>query len=285
MAKTAVVNKRRRRRRRNPASASANPRRRRRRRRNYGGAAAVNPRRRRRRARSHGGRMARGRRRNPISPYSSTSYYRRPNPSFDVMHDVTEVMPAATAGVWLSRFALKQAGEWKPDDKGVLEPGLKQAVACYLAATMGAPLIGSVLGAGTEQIAKIAALGFAGDLFLRTRFMRDSEFVKNNLSLQGLGYDDDMPNAGGYYVPDGMNGFQAESPLGSSMVDAFGNTFVSTADGWQLAGAGDLVQDSEGNVWQLGAARGGAKLAGFSATSPLGNVGASSANSFGYAHR
>ncbi|MGV1080702.1 MAG: hypothetical protein ACOYD1_12795 [Candidatus Nanopelagicales bacterium] len=273
MAKTAVVNKRRRRRRRNPASATANPRRsrRRRRRRNYGPAAAVNPRRRRR---SHG--MSR-RRRNPVSPYSSTSYYRRPNPSFDVMTDITEVMPAGTAGIWLSRFALKQAGAFEPDAKGVLEPGIKHALAIYLAASMGSELVGSVLGQGKAQIAKIAALSFGGDLFLRTRFMKDSEFVKNNLSLQGMGYDDDEPDQNGYYVPDGMEGFQDQSALGSTMVDAFGNRFVSTPEGWQLAGVGD--------AWQMGAPAGVARLAGFATHSPLGNVGASSANSFGYAPR
>lgn len=287
MAKTAVVNPRRRRRRRNPQASTTNKRRRRRR--NYGAAAAVNPRRRRRsnrRRRSYG--MAR-RRRNPVSPYASTSYYRKPNPSFDVMQDLTEVLPAATGGVWAARYALKQAGAYEPDAKGQLEPGIKHAVAIYLAATFGSSLIGSVLGHDKEHIAKIATLGFGGDLFLRTRFMKDSEFVKNNLSLQGMGYDDDEPDAGGYYVPDGMAGFQEQSPLGSTMVDAFGNQFVSTPQGWQLAGADDLVMDDQGNVYQLGQA-GGARLAGgggafggFAQASPLGGARANNGSSFGYA--
>jgi hypothetical protein len=279
MAKTAVVNPRRRRRRRrnpsssnsNPSSSNSNPRRRRRRRRtNYSAAATVNPRR--RRARS-----SRRRRRNPVSPYASSGYYRRPNPSFDVMNDLTETMPAGVAGIWLTRFALKQAGPYEPDAKGVLQPGIKHAVACYLAATMGAPLVGSVLGSGKEGIAKIASLAFAGDLFLRARFMKDSEFVKNNLSLQGRGEDDE-----GYYVPDGMDGFSTESPigLGSTFTDAFGNTFVGTPTGWQLAGADDVFQDEQGNMYQLGqaAARGGARLAGFAKSSPIAG-----ASSFGYA--
>lgn len=278
MAKTAVVNprRRRRRRRRNPTS-NNNPRRRRRRRRNYGAAATINPRRRRRRST---GLARRPRRRNPVSPYASTGYYRRPNPSFDVMHDATEVMPAGVAGIWLTRFALKQAGPYEPDEKGVLQPGIKHAVACYLAATMGAPLVGSVLGSGKESIAHIASLAFAGDLFLRTRFMRDSEFVKNNLSLQGMGDDDE-----GYYVPDGMDGFATESPLGSSFTDAFGNTYTSTPQGWQLAGSDDLVMDEAGNLYQMGAAPrsyGQARLSGFAQSSPIGGA-RSGGSSFGYA--
>lgn len=278
MAKTAVVNKRgRRRRRRNPTASTTNKRGRRRRR-NYSAASTINPRRRNRRRRRSSSPARR--RRNPISPYASTSYYRRPNPSFDVMNDLTDVVPAATAGIWLSRFALKQAGAYEADAKGALEPGIKHAVAIYLAATMGSALVGSMFGTGKEHIAKIAALGFGGDLFLRTRFMKDSEFVKNNLSLQGLGYDDDEPDAGGYYVPDGMNGFQQESALGSTTVDAFGNRYVSTPQGWQLSG-GEVVQDAEGNLWELGQ-HGGAKLAGFAQQSPIGSVHASQGNSFGY---
>ncbi len=278
MAKTAVVNKRgRRRRRRNPTASTSN--RRRRRRRNYGAAATINPRRRRRRSYGMARRRPAGRRRrNPVSPYASTGYYRKPNPSFDVMHDMTEVVPAATGGIWAARYALRQAGAFEPDSKGVLEPGIKHAIAIYLAATMGSQLIGSVLGGNKADIAKIAALGFGGDLFLRTRFLKDSEFVRNQLSLQGMGDDDD---AEGYYVPDEMAGFQEQSPLGSSMVDAFGNQYVSTPEGWQLSGPGDVVVDDAGNLYQLGQ-HGGARLAGFAQQSPLGSVRPSNDSSFGY---
>lgn len=283
MAKTAVVNKRgRRRRRRNPTSSTTN---RRRRRRNYGAAATINPRRRRRR--SHGiarRRPSRGgrRRRNPVSPYAGTGYYRRPNPSFDVMNDATEVLPAATAGVLAARFALKQAGAYEPDAKGVLEPGIKHAIAIYIAAVFGGQLVDSVLGNGKGNIAKVSALGFGGDMFLRNRFMKDSEFYRNNLSLQGLGMGMDEDDGGGYYVPDGMDGFQEQSALGSTMTDAFGNTYVSTPQGWQLNGADDLVVDDAGNVYQLSGG-GGARLDGFAQTSPLGAVRASrGGSSFGY---
>lgn len=283
MAKTAVVNKRgRRRRRRNPTSSTTN---RRRRRRNYGAAATINPRRRRRKsyglARRRPSRGGRRRRRNPVSPYATSGYYRRPNPQFDFMHDATEVLPAATGGVIAARFALRQAGAYEPDAKGVLEPGLKHAIAIYLAAIVGSQLADSVLGGGKGDIAKIAALGFGGDLFLRTRFMKDSDFYKNNLSLQGLGMGMDEDDAG-YYVPDGMDGFQETSALGSTMTDAFGNTYVSTPQGWQLQGADDLVMDEAGNVFQLSGG-GGARLAGFSQQSPLGAPRASSDTSFGYA--
>jgi hypothetical protein len=280
MAKTAVVNKRgRRRRRRNPTSSTSN--RRRRRRRNYGAAATINPRRRRRRSYGVARRRPAGRRRrNPVSPYASSGYYRRPNPTFDVMNDATEVLPAATGGVLAARFALRQAGPYEADAKGVLEPGLKHAIAIYLAAVVGSQLIDSVLGSGKGNIAKVSALGFGGDLFLRARFMKDSEFYKNNLSLQGLGMGMDEDDAG-YYVPDGMEGFQETSALGSTMTDAFGNSYVSTPQGWQLSGPDDLVVDDAGNVYQLSGG-GGARLAGFSQSSPLGAPRASNESSFGY---
>jgi hypothetical protein len=266
MAKTAVVNRRRRKKRRsNPRSAAP---RRRRRRRNYGAAAAINPRRRRRARRA-----APRRRRNPISPYSSAGYYRRPNPGFS-FNEVMDTVPAATAGVFAGRFALKQAGAWEPGTGGVLEPGLKQALALWAAAEFGGELVDSMFGHGKGQMARIACYGFAGDLFLRAKFMRDSDFVKNNLSLQGIDDDDyGYQEADPDYSTDPafMSGFQAESALGApSMTDAFGNRFVSTPQGWQLAGAAS-----------------GAQLAGFSDRSALGmsRTRPSTSSSFGYSSR
>lgn len=266
MAKTAVVNRRRRKKRRRNPSRSSSPRRRRRR--NYGAAALVNPRRRRARRSA-----PRRRRRNPISPYSGQGYYRRPNPGFS-FNEVMDVVPAATAGVMAGRFALKQAGAFEPGTGGVLEPGIKHALALWAAAEFGGELVDSMFGHGKGQMARIACYGFAGDLFLRTKFMRDSEFVKNNLSLQGMGDDYGYEEADPDYETDPafISGFQSQSALGApDMVDAFGNRFVSTPQGWQLAGSGS-----------------GAQLAGFSDRSALGmsrSTRPSTTSSFGYSSR
>lgn len=269
MARTAVVNPRKRRRRRRNANGqfssggggrTANPRRKKRRRRNYG-AAAANPRRRR----------SKGRRRNPASVYSTGGYYRRPNPTLFDMDDLTDTVPAATAGVWAGRWAVKQAGAFEPAKDGTLEPGIKHAVAIWVAAAIGGQLVGQMLGSEAKgNVARIACLGYGGDLFMRGRFMRDSAFVQNNLSLQG---------------------FQEQSALGAppTMVDAFGNSFVSTPQGWQLQGGmgadeGDFVE-IDGEVYQLeGAAEDAAALNGFSQESRLGMVPATpgGGSSFGY---
>jgi hypothetical protein len=290
MAHTAVVNPRgrdgrfkkggSRKRRRNPRRSSGK---RRHRRRNYGAAAAINPRRRRR---HYGGGR---RRRNPITPYASQGYYRQPNPAGFNMDDITEVVPAATGGIWAARFALKQAGAFEPAKDGTLEPGLKHAIAIYIGAVLGGQLVGSLMGPDKEHMAKIAALGFGGDLFLRARFMRDSEFVQKNLSLQGLGDADDTD----YVSP--LDGFQSSSPIAGmgapTMVDAFGNLLVSTPQGWQLAGGmGQDVQyvtDPEGNVFALSGAQSGAVLGGFQSRSPIAGMGnvPSQESSFGYARR
>lgn len=208
------------------------------------------------------------------------------------MDELTEVVPAATGGIWAARFALKQAGAFEAAKDGTLEPGLKHAIALWLGAVFGGQLIGSLMGDESKgRFARVAALGFGGDLFLRTRFMRDSEFVQKNLSLQGMGYDDDEPGAPDYAPA--MNGFMTESPLGApTMVDAFGNNYVSTPQGWQLAGLGDTqyIQDPEtGAVYALSGGNvdtsGGARLAGFATQSPLGDAVPSDSSSFGYARR
>lgn len=251
MARTAVVNPRGRGGRFVKARARSKPRS------SYGRAA--NPRRRHHRRR---------RRRNPSSsasspvarsPYASVSYYRSPNrrrrgggrrrnPDFsfnDLMRDV----PAATAGVFMARWALKQSGEWEPASDGTLEPGLKQALAIWLAAHVGSDLLGNVFGSPEKaRIAQIAALGYGGDLFLLRRFMRDSQFVQQNLSLQGM---------------------EATSAIGQLGADTYtdgqGNTWVATAQGWQLAGADDQP------VYVL--TQGDADMSGMEAYSALGGRG------------
>ena len=259
MARTAVVNPRRRKRR------KSNPKRTTRRRRNYGAAIAAprEPNRRRARRRSYG---ARRRRRNP----GGGSYLARARNPLGLSFDQTlDIVPPATAGVWAARWAIAQAGEMEDG-----EPGIKHAVAAWLAAAIGGSLIGSVFGDGKTIYAQVGALAYAGDLFLRKRFLKDSEWAKKNVYL-----GDDATPAGGSYV------------------DAMGNAWVETPEGWALAGLGDdgqLYEDAAGNVYQLGGLPGtygagfgafeaSSPLGAFEASSPLGGARASSESSFGYA--
>lgn len=232
MAKTKVVNKKRR-------KSKAK-----RRRRNYG-AAASNPKRKRRR--NPGTAMAPRRRSNT----------RRKNPGVFDFDNVIDTVPAATGGVWLGRWATKMAGSFTPDAQGVLEPGFKHAIAIWLAASVGGDVIGNMLGSAQKgEYARIACLGYGGDLFMRLRFMRDSEFVERNLSLAGLGaedpddvydYDDD---------DDDLDGFSDDSPLGNvnTYTDAVGNEYAMTARGWKLAGdlgQDDLMVGPDGTLYQM----------------------------------
>lgn len=265
----------------------SNKRRRHRRRHNYG-AAVANPRRRRRRHAGAAVKHYRRRRRNPISPYSSGGYRRAPNrrrnPGMFDFDELMDVVPAATGGVFAARFALKQAGAWEADKAtGVLEPGIKQAIALWIGAHLGGQLIGSMLGDTTKgNVARIAALGYAGDLFARARFFKDSDWMKNNLSLQGPEYTD----------TDELNGFQSQSALGA-YEDAMGNRWMQDGSGnWVLAGMGaePNVVDINGTLYQLSGMGldsrpgSGADLAGFQSTSALGfHRGRSSRDSsFGY---
>lgn len=285
MAKTAVVNPRRKkrshkRRRRNPSSAAtANPRRRRRRsHRSYGSARRAAPRRR--------------RRRNPISPYSSAGYRRTPNP-FGIgglngaLKEIMEIVPAGTLGITAARFGLKASGTWSN-----AEPGLAQALAIFLSAHVGGALVSTLLRSShSGNIAKIAALSFGGDLFARMRFLKDSNFYRNNFSLAGLGDDEDAP---GEYDDSGLvDGFQDASVLGEEFEDSSGDAYRSGDRGWALAGsmgldsppgsgarlagmgAPQLMVGQDGNVYQLG---------GFQPSSALGAAPARAnmSSSFGY---
>lgn len=250
MAKTSVVNPRRRRK-------SSKKRRR-----NYGAASSArksNPRRRRRRH-SYGAaprRSHKRRRRNPSSSGSSVQRvysgggYRRPNPGMFDFDSLTDTLPSATAGVWAARWAVNQAGDMEGD-----EPGIKHALAIWLAASFGSEIIGQVFGSAHKgEFARIAALGWGGDLFARKRFFKDSKWVKENLYLAGVDEADDTYQYGAQEGGD-LNGFQSQSALGDSFVDAVGNQYTRTPAGWALSGAGmgaQLMQDAEGNVYQLGA--------------------------------
>jgi hypothetical protein len=239
MAKTAVINPRRRRRR---AKKTTH----RRRRRNYGAAATVarTANRRRRRTSHH------RRRRNPSVPsvYSSGGY-RRSNPiSFNLDH-LVEITPAATAGVWAARWGVKMAG---PMDNG--EPGIKHALAVWLASSLGGQLLGSAFGSEAKgAYATIAALGFGGDLFARKRFFKDTKWVQENIYLEGVDDMEEVDDTPNYSEGADLNGFQQHSALGAvdTFTDAAGNNYVRTEQGWALAGLGETFVDSDGNVFEL----------------------------------
>lgn len=254
MARTAIVNPRRKKakkrrtrkygRRRNPSTSLSSDR-------------SYNPRRRRR-----------ARRRNPAAPaksiYSSGGYRRR-NPAGDLFDfdNITEKMPAATLGVMAARFAMKMAGPFEPNTKGGPNlPGIKHAIAMVLGAHFGAQFTGSMLGNGKALFAECGALGFAGDLFTRTRLLNDSPWAQENLYLNGPEDDAD----GGY--EEGISGFEDTSALG----------------------AGEYVVGPDGTLYQMSGTPvatdpayypGGNTLIGFEDRSAL----ASAESSFGYARR
>jgi hypothetical protein len=233
MPKTAVVNPRRKKRKKSAGGSK-------RRRRNYGAAAARAPNpRRRRRARASSGGGYRRRRRNPSYPAQ-----RRSNPGTFDFDNLVDTLPAATGGVFAARYATKLAGKFE-DGK----PGIKHAIAIWIAAQFGGKMLGDLLGSSSKgEYARIAALGFGGDLFARTRFLNENKWVNENLSLSGV----DADAVYDYSEGADLNGFQQGSQLGDSFVDAVGNRYVQTAQGWALAGVGaELVQDDSGNVYAL----------------------------------
>lgn len=234
MAKTAVINPRRRRRAKRRSSKKRTHTKRRRR--NYGSAAVARSANKKRRS---GGR----RRRNPsVSSTYGGGGYRRSNPLG--LEHLMDTIPSATAGVWAARWAVKMAGPM--EDKG--QPGIKHALAIWLASHLGSSLIGTVFGSSAKgEFARIAALGFGGDLFLRKRFLTENEFVQKNLYLEGVDADD-VPD---YSEHVDLNGFQQQSALGDSFTDAAGNTYVQTEQGWALAGMGETFVGPDGTVYSL----------------------------------
>lgn len=259
MAKTATVNKprkrsKKRRRRKNPQK--------------YG-AAKNRPRRRRRSTR----------RRTNITRYSSspTGYYQRPNP--DGMLDfqgAMEILPPATLGIGAARWAVNMAGPFEVGREGVAEPGFAHAIAIWLAAGIGAPLIGGLLGdARRTDIARIAILGWGGDLFMTKRFLRDNRWMAENLYLGdvGVGQDSFIDAGGNKWIkgPAGwrLSGFQDTSATGSG-TDGMGQIQVP-AD----AKAGDVIQTGDGRRYRLQASNHPdvfnlQSLGAFEETSPIG---------------
>jgi hypothetical protein len=267
--RTAVINPRRRRRRRNKAAAPA-------RRRRNPEEAVSNPRRRRRAKRRYYGGARRRRRRNPVgalAPRRSSAPRARQKNGAIGLDDAIEILPAGTAGVWAARWAVAQAGEFEDG-----EPGFRHALAVWIAASFGADLIGSAFGQGKATIARIAALSWGGDMFMRNRFMKDSAWVKENISLKGVDDTTRRYAHGATYMGAGDGPF----------VDAIGNRYVPTDQGWALAGddGGQLVMDESGNVFSLGGFEASSPIGGFESSSPIGALGSRSGeSSFGYVGR
>lgn len=246
--------------------------------------AVVNKRKGRKRAPKRYGGAKRKRRRNPstaLSPYSSGTYYRRPNPSMFDMETYTRTLPAATAGIWFARWAVNMAGPFEPDSQGRLVPGFKHAIAIMVATEFGGKMVGQLLGGRREiDMAQIAAIGYGGDLFLRKRILVDSQWVQDNISLEG---DEEYETDG--YEADGMGA--------DTYTDPAGNKYIRSGSGWQLADwqfgqpdevpsdaePGDIVQTPSGDIYEVmadGNMQSRPDLAGFEQTSPLGGFEQSS---------
>lgn len=199
MAKTKVVNK-------------SKPRRRRRR--NYGAAAKPAPR--------------RARRRNPAPRRRrNASPQRRKNPSFGI-ESLISITPAATMGTLLSRWAVQLAGDMQVRD-GQAVPGFQHAFAIWITAIFGGNVLSRMTSKAQGDYFKVAALGFGGDLFLRNWFLKDSQWARDNLYLDGMG-SAHRPGAYGRRPGLGQGGQR-------TFTDAVGNRYVWTSRGWQLSGA------------------------------------------------
>ena len=201
------------------------------------------------------------RRRNPSPAASiySAGGYRRKNPDLFDLENITDKLPACTAGVMLTRYALKMAGPFEMDatTKRAV-PGIKHAIACVLAAHFGSGIVSSMLGASKGPLAEAAAIGFAGDMFARTRLLDSSEWAQQNLFLG----DDEAPAE---EYQEGVNGFEQASALG----------------------AGGYVVGPDGTLYQMSGYAPDPAMAGFEQQSALGSAFSAASPSgesgFGYA--
>lgn len=177
---------------------------------------------------------------------TSSALGRLRNP-FDIEGLISTALPAG-AGVVACRWALNEAGPFEqPTEPGKAPaPGIKHALAIYLAARFGGQLIGQVFGSPQKgHYAEIAALGFGTELFARKRFFADSKWAQQNLYLAGV---DDPADA---YYRQGMGAFEQQSSIGETFTDDSGQTYVNTGDGWAVAGLGQLVQGEDGQIYQI----------------------------------
>ena len=271
MATTATVNPRRRRkkkrksRRRNPAS--------------YGAAAKTAPRRRRAAA---------------ATPYRSAGYRKRvANPKLRLMDmdRYVKIIPPAAIGNSIGRAAVKLAG---PFDNG--EPGIKHAIAGVLGIALGSNLVGNVFrDTRAAEYAYASGLGYLGELFLRKRFLKDSAWYTENISLEGDAVDQYMDGSPAHdlgacgapgdvvALPGGEVVQVLSGPGQQSFRTGDGKQYVQTATGWQMAGITNSPSAARMEM-PVPSLPGGA-MNGFQNNSQLSGYGASSSTSFGYAPR
>ena len=198
----------------------------------------------------------RKRRRNVPQPgtrraYASTGY-RKKNPDVFSLEQITEIAPAGAGGIFFARWAVKAAGEMEDG-----EPGFEHAIAIMLAANIGGNIIGQILGDSRKaDYARISALGWGGDLFLRKRFLKDSDWMNENLYLDGYDDDDDEEDD-----DVGRTGaFTDTSALGNLQIrqDNMGNKFVLTQGGYLPVE--NLVQGPNGEIAAMAGGAGQAQM-------------------------
>jgi len=230
MAKTAIVNPRKKRRR--QPEQLTNPRRKRR---SYGTAAAA-PRRRRRRNPDSIGELAAVRK-----SYRRRTYRKNPDGmTSGNFGAIMEVLPAATAGDIGARWACKMAGEME-DGK----PSFAHALAIWLAAVWGSPLIGNLFGdASKGKMAGIAALGFGGSLFVRKHWLEDSDFGKENLYLGDDNGEDAELTEEDLALLEGLTEGSAIGDLGRRRMSRRMRPFLGAAEP-------QFYQTPDGNIIQM----------------------------------
>jgi len=236
----------------------------------------------RRKTRAYG--SARRRRRNPepaaAAPSSKRarvrsvySYggYRQQNPAGDMFDTdyLMDVTPAATLGNLAGRFAAKMAGPFEEVKTTVngqpvtyLAPGLKHAIAIAIGAHVGGSLTESMLGPGKGALAKVSALGFGGSMFTIKRFMRDNQWLRDNVLLDGVDDCDDG------VASDDMGAFEQRSAIGDDqpqIVQGSDGNFYVVPAGESVAGMGAFENKSSigsGNFGNSGIRRDPAFVAG-----------------------
>lgn len=207
-----------------------------------------------------------------------------------------KIVPPAAIGNSIGRFSVKQAG---PFENG--QPGIKHAIAGILGVAVGSNLVGNVFrDARAAEYAYASGLGYLGELFLRKRFLADSDWYTGNISLEGDtdGYPaqqfdqymegnqvHDLGAGPGDVValPSGEVVQVLAGPGQQTFRTADGNEWVQTATGWQMAGISNsrTAAALEMPVPTLP----GGSLRGFQENSQLGTYGPSAATSFGYSRR
>lgn len=238
--------------------------------------------------------------RKPASSYRAAPYRRKvANPTMKLMDldRYVKIIPPAALGNSVGRAAVKLAG---PFENG--QPGWKHAFAGILGVAIGSQIVGNVFrDVRAGEYAYASGLGYVGELFLRKRFLADSAWYTENISLEGDGMNQLAGHTRthdlGASNPCGGPGDVVQLPSGQvvqvlgdmgqgSFVTAGGQRYVQTATGWQMAGTGDITNSPTDRRLEMPTPRlPGGSMRGFQNNSQLGGYGASSNNGFGYARQ